>query len=114
MLKLQSYVRHSSGGAFEVSVDGTVVFSKLALGRHARAGEVLEIIREESGRMFDPRLVKLFCRHIHAFEGTLRESETLGSSLHAIKDAEEDAIAQIEAEQAPKPQGPKSVCQPSG
>jgi len=35
---------HSSGGAFEVSVDGEAVFSKLALGRHAKAGEVLGLL----------------------------------------------------------------------
>lgn len=35
----------SSGGVFEVSVDGKVVFSKKALGRHAQPGEVLELIR---------------------------------------------------------------------
>ena len=31
----------SSGGVFEVMVDGKLVFSKKALGRHAEAGEVL-------------------------------------------------------------------------
>jgi len=32
----------SSGGRFEVSVDGRLVFSKAALGRHAEPGEVLD------------------------------------------------------------------------
>jgi len=36
----------SSGGAFEVSVDGNLVFSKLRLGRHAKPGEVLGLIKE--------------------------------------------------------------------
>jgi selT/selW/selH-like putative selenoprotein len=36
----------SSGGAFEVSVDGDLVFSKLTLGRHANPGEVVGLIRE--------------------------------------------------------------------
>jgi selenoprotein W-related protein len=36
----------SSGGVFEVEVDGTLVFSKKALGRHAEPGEVLELIRQ--------------------------------------------------------------------
>lgn len=36
----------SSGGAFEVSLDGTLVFSKLRLGRHAEAGEVVRLIGE--------------------------------------------------------------------
>jgi selT/selW/selH-like putative selenoprotein len=35
----------SSGGAFEVAVDGTLVFSKLALGRHAKPGEVAGLIQ---------------------------------------------------------------------
>jgi selenoprotein W-related protein len=34
----------SSGGAFEVQVDGTVVFSKKQTGRHAEPGEVLRLI----------------------------------------------------------------------
>jgi selT/selW/selH-like putative selenoprotein len=37
----------SSGGVFEVEVDGTLVFSKKATGRHATAGEVLELVRAE-------------------------------------------------------------------
>jgi selenoprotein W-related protein len=36
----------SSGGVFEVTVDGRLVFSKKALGRHAKPGEVLELIRQ--------------------------------------------------------------------
>ena len=36
----------SSGGVFEVAVDGKLVFSKKALGRHAEPGEVLELIRK--------------------------------------------------------------------
>jgi selT/selW/selH-like putative selenoprotein len=36
----------SSGGVFEVTVDAKLVFSKKALGRHAGAGEVLELIRQ--------------------------------------------------------------------
>jgi selenoprotein W-related protein len=34
----------SSGGLFEVTVDGKLVFSKKALGRHAEPGEVLRLI----------------------------------------------------------------------
>lgn len=34
----------SSGGAFEVTVDGTLVYSKLQTGRHAKPGEVLKLI----------------------------------------------------------------------
>lgn len=35
----------SSGGVFEVTVDGTLVFSKKALRRHAQPGEVVELVR---------------------------------------------------------------------
>lgn len=36
----------SSGGAFEVSVDGDLVYSKLSTGRHAKPGEVVRLLRE--------------------------------------------------------------------
>ena len=36
----------SSGGVFEVDVDGRRVFSKKGLKRHADPGEVLQLIRE--------------------------------------------------------------------
>jgi len=39
----------SSGGVFEVGVDGRHVFSKKGLGRHAEAGEVLRLIKKSSG-----------------------------------------------------------------
>jgi selenoprotein W-related protein len=35
----------SSGGVFEVTVDGNLVFSKKGLRRHAQSGEVLALIR---------------------------------------------------------------------
>jgi len=35
----------SSGGAFEVTVDGKSIFSKKALRRHAEPGEVVRAIR---------------------------------------------------------------------
>lgn len=34
----------SSGGVFEVTVDGVLVFSKKRLRRHAEAGEVVKLI----------------------------------------------------------------------
>lgn len=34
----------SSGGVFEVAVDGRPVFSKKALGRHALPGEIVKLI----------------------------------------------------------------------
>ncbi len=35
----------ASGGLFEVTVDGDLIFSKKDLGRHAEEGEVLRLIR---------------------------------------------------------------------
>jgi selenoprotein W-related protein len=35
----------SSGGRFEVTVDGQLVFSKAAARRHAAAGEVVQLIK---------------------------------------------------------------------
>lgn len=35
----------SSGGVFEVVVDGDLVYSKKQLGRHAEPGEVMNLIR---------------------------------------------------------------------
>jgi selenoprotein W-related protein len=34
----------SSGGRFEVSVDGAPVFEKSKTGRHARPGEIVQLI----------------------------------------------------------------------
>ena len=34
----------SSGGVFEVTVDGTLLFSKKALRRHPHAGEIMRLI----------------------------------------------------------------------
>ena len=39
----------SSGGVFDVTVDGELVFSKKALGRHAVSGEVVSLIRRKKG-----------------------------------------------------------------
>jgi selenoprotein W-related protein len=38
----------SGGGVFEVTVDGALLFSKKSLGRHAKAGEVMGLIRARS------------------------------------------------------------------
>ena len=40
----------SSGGVFEVDVDGRKVFSKKALGRHPEPGEVLQAIERLQSR----------------------------------------------------------------
>lgn len=34
----------SGGGVFDVTVDGTIVFSKKTVGRHAEPGEILSAI----------------------------------------------------------------------
>lgn len=39
----------SSKGRFEVTLDGELIFSKAALGRHARPGEVAAAVRERIG-----------------------------------------------------------------
>ena len=38
----------SSGGVFEVTVDGNLLFSKKAVGRHAEPGEIVSLIRRSS------------------------------------------------------------------
>ena len=43
----------SSGGRFEVTLDGDLVFSKAALDRHARPGEVRAIVRKRLGPEID-------------------------------------------------------------
>ena len=39
----------SDGGKFEVAVNGTLLYSKLALHRHAEPGEVLGLVRKMVG-----------------------------------------------------------------
>jgi selenoprotein W-related protein len=39
----------SSKGRFEVTLDGELIFSKAALGRHAQPGEVADIVRARVG-----------------------------------------------------------------
>ena len=39
----------SSKGRFEVSLDGELIFSKAALGRHAEPGEVVGLVRDRLG-----------------------------------------------------------------
>jgi len=35
------------GGVYEVSLDGRLVYSKLATGRHAEPGEVMGLLRDK-------------------------------------------------------------------
>ena len=37
----------SGGGRFEVMLDGTPIFEKSKLGRHAQAGEILGLIQRK-------------------------------------------------------------------
>ncbi|MER3452739.1 MAG: hypothetical protein C4344_03440, partial [Acidimicrobiia bacterium] len=39
----------SSKGRFEVTLDGELIFSKAALGRHAEPGEIAAIVRDRLG-----------------------------------------------------------------
>ena len=43
----------SSGGRFEVTLDGELLFSKAALNRHPRPGEVLDLIAARLGSPID-------------------------------------------------------------
>jgi selenoprotein W-related protein len=36
----------SSGGVFEVTVDGKLIFSKRALRRHPEPGEIMRLVRQ--------------------------------------------------------------------
>ena len=38
----------SSGGVFEVTVDGNLIFSKRALRRHAEPGEIVRLMQHPS------------------------------------------------------------------
>lgn len=42
-------LKPSSGGRFEVSLDGELIFSKASLKRHAEPGEIAAIVRERLG-----------------------------------------------------------------
>jgi selenoprotein W-related protein len=39
----------SSGGRFEVTLDGELIFSKANLGRHAKRHEIAALVRERIG-----------------------------------------------------------------
>jgi selenoprotein W-related protein len=39
----------SSKGRFEITLDGELIFSKAALGRHAKSGEIAGLVRERIG-----------------------------------------------------------------
>ena len=43
-----------SKGVFDVEVDGELLYSKRATGRHAEPGEVLELSRERYGKDVTP------------------------------------------------------------
>ena len=39
----------SSKGRFEVTLDGELIFSKATIGRHAKAGEIVRLVRDRIG-----------------------------------------------------------------
>jgi selenoprotein W-related protein len=41
-------------GVFDVEVDGDLLYSKHAMGRHAEPGEVLELLRDRYARDITP------------------------------------------------------------
>ena len=43
-----------SKGVFDVTVDGDLIYSKHAVGRHAEPGEVLRLFRERIGPDVEP------------------------------------------------------------
>lgn len=43
-----------SKGVFDVEVDGDMLYSKHAMGRHAQPGEVLELFRDRYARDVTP------------------------------------------------------------
>ncbi len=42
-------LRPSSGGRFEISVDGELIYSKKATGRHVQPGEIAGLLEERFG-----------------------------------------------------------------
>jgi selenoprotein W-related protein len=42
-------LRPSGGGRFEVTLDGELIFSKHALDRHAKAGEIRALVQDRLG-----------------------------------------------------------------
>jgi selenoprotein W-related protein len=44
----------SSHGRFEVTLDDELIFSKAALGRHARSGEIADLV----GQRIGPKLTR--------------------------------------------------------
>jgi selenoprotein W-related protein len=54
--EIEVYVRSwtlipGTGGKFEVTVNGELVFSKMALGRHANPGEVRQLVLEKLSQL---------------------------------------------------------------
>ncbi len=48
-------LKAASGGRLEVSADGSLVFSKVRLGRHPRKGEIVELLAAHLGAPLDWR-----------------------------------------------------------
>jgi predicted Rdx family selenoprotein len=47
--RVQIELLPASGGRFEVTLDGELLFSKAALGRHAKKGEIAALVRDRVG-----------------------------------------------------------------
>ena len=47
-LNIESKLVASGGGVFEITLDGSLIFSKRSLGRFPEDGEVLELIQSAS------------------------------------------------------------------
>lgn len=45
----------SAGGRFEVTVDGAAIYQKSKLGRHAKPGEIAQLLAKARGHAADAR-----------------------------------------------------------
>ena len=48
--KLHCELHRGDGGAFEIHVDGELIFSKLATGRFPAKGEIVGVVKGKLGR----------------------------------------------------------------
>ena len=46
----------SGGGRFEVNMDGSPIYEKSRLGRHAKPGEIAQLVAKARGQAADQRL----------------------------------------------------------
>jgi len=48
--KLNCTLHRGDGGAFEVQIDGELIFSKMATGRFPAKGEIVKVVKGKLGR----------------------------------------------------------------